>query len=102
MHSENSGGARERENMRHSRHSDQSILDYIIAYKQANDGNSPTVREIAMAFAASTSVIGYHLRRMRLSGEIYTTSYGMSRNLCVTGGRWAIYADKAAPGGDRE
>ena len=48
----------------------QSMLQYIIDYKIAHNGNSPEIREIAEAFGTVPSVVSYHLNALEAGGLI--------------------------------
>ena len=48
----------------------QSMLQYIIDYKIAHNGNSPEIREIAEAFGTVPSVVSYHLSALEAAGLI--------------------------------
>ncbi len=64
------------------------IMKFIIAYKIANDGNSPTSRQIADATGcASTSVVHFHLRALEHQNKIKVIRHS-SRQIEVIGGRW--------------
>jgi hypothetical protein len=66
----------------------QSILEYIIAYRRAND-LPPTIREIADACYLSTTTVFYHLGALENEGYIERCGH---RGIKVTGGRW-VYDD---------
>ena len=75
----------------------RAILEAIVAYKRANDGNSPTVRELSETVGRAYCVVHQHLRvlermgRIRLLGE-----WGQARRICVVGGRWELEGDDVA------
>ena len=65
----------------------QSIYRFIVWYKERNDGNSPTIREIASAVGlASVSDIPRHLSRLEEQGLIRRNK--SSRGIRVIGGKW--------------
>ncbi len=65
------------------------VLEYIIRYKTANDGNSPTWRDIARAVGiSSTSCVDYHIRRLECLGLIIRP--GSTRGISVVGGQWTM------------
>jgi hypothetical protein len=69
-------------------HDLEVIYSYIVAYKQANDGNSPTLREIAEAAGiSSTSVVMYNLRHLECLGRLELIGCHR-RGICVVGGSW--------------
>jgi len=66
----------------------KKIFEFIVNYKCAHDGQSPTVREIADGLnIPSTSVVHFHLRKLEELGTIEITA-GQSRGIRVPGGRW--------------
>lgn len=65
-----------------------SVYQAIIAYKVANDGASPTVRELArLTGAANQSSVVYHLRRLEAAGLI-EREFALARVIRVVGGEW--------------
>jgi len=67
----------------------KKMMDYIIGYKEQNNGLSPTVREIGDACGmSSTSLVNHHLEELVRIGEL--KRIGSSRNLSVVGGRWTF------------
>ena len=75
--------------------STQRVLEFVIEYKKAHDGNSPSMREICAAtFLASTSVANYHLTQLIKMGRIRTFALDkQSRSIEVVGGKWSYHAD---------
>ena len=78
----------------------QKILEYVIAYKRAHDGNAPTVRDIGAACGiSSTGVVNHHLKQLVRAGEMYRDEDG---GLCVTNGHWtqkeSSWGDVRLPG----
>lgn len=67
-----------------------AMLAFIIRYKRAHDGNSPTYREIMRAVGInSTSVVAYHLDHLEAAGLIERPQeVGNSRVIEVVGGQW--------------
>jgi len=68
----------------------QQVYDYLIAFKTANEGNSPTIREIGDACGvSSTSAVRYYLDGLVEAGLIKRNKKG-HRNLCISipGSRW--------------
>jgi len=66
----------------------QEIMRYIICYKAAHDGNSPTIREICdECGVSSTSVAAYNLEKLERAGKIVLAGGG-ARGIQVVGGRW--------------
>lgn len=71
-------------------HHYMSVYNFIIEYKVAHDGNSPTMRMIMAKFPTvvpSTSMAQWILRRLQAEGLIYRAR-GVSRSIEVIGGRW--------------
>lgn len=65
--------------------SQRAILAFIIEYKQAHDGISPSIAEIAEGVFLSTAGVKYHLRLMHAYGTIKVLG---RRSITVPGGRW--------------
>jgi SOS-response transcriptional repressor LexA len=64
------------------------IYDYIVAFKKAHDGNSPTIREIGDAVGvSSTSQANHYLDVMVKLGMI--TRDGKFRMIGIPGGVWS-------------
>ena len=63
----------------------KEVLDFIIEYKRANDGLSPSMREIMAKGVSSTSVVAWHLKKLELAGKI---SCNGVRGIKVKGGSW--------------
>ena len=62
------------------------IYQYIIDYKKANDGNSPSIRQICQGLnIASTATVWYHMRRLSEAGMI---GQNTGRQVTVMGGQW--------------
>ena len=69
----------------------ERILQFIIGFKRANDGNSPTLREICRACnVTSTSVARYHLAKLQRRGFIQMPKGGQCRKILVVGGSWNL------------
>lgn len=66
------------------------ILKFIVAFKKAHDGNSPTYREImAGCELASTSLVAYYLEDLEARGLIQRPDRrGNVRVIEVVGGEW--------------
>lgn len=75
------------------------MLDYIVDYKTAHDGLSPTLREIgAGCDISSTWVVNYNLERLVAAGRISRPAR-QSRAIQVTGGGWSYRPPDAENGG---
>lgn len=71
------------------RHHDyDAVFDYIVEYKTAHDGLSPTLREIMdNCSISSTSVVSYILTQLEQEGKI--VRFGQKdRAIMIPGGRW--------------
>lgn len=76
------------------KHNKDEILRYIIEYKMANDGNSPTHRQIMEACGITNpSTTFYILERLEKDGKISFTGYGDARGIKVTGGQWSMQSE---------
>lgn len=64
------------------------VLEFVVAYKTAHDGVSPTVREIGHELAMVHSAVFYHLRKLEERGLVRFIGIEKSRGIMVTGGRW--------------
>lgn len=66
-----------------------TLLNFIIKYKTAHDGNSPSVREMAKAMDYNTtSAVGYHLDKLEAEGKIRRRFRMQTRSIEVAGGVW--------------
>lgn len=67
-----------------------AIYRYIVRYKAANDGLSPSVREMVRALGlSSTSVVIYHLDRLEKAGRIIRAGR-YEAGIKIPGGEWRI------------
>jgi len=66
----------------------QRIYEYIVLFKGMNNGNSPSMRQMSVAFGLSTSVIYDHLNRLEAIGLIKRGRIGESRMIDVIGSTW--------------
>ena len=65
----------------------QMVLDALIAHKLANDGNSPSLRQISDAVGMSSdNAIRYHLDKLESVGII--RRIGRERQIIVLGATW--------------
>ena len=62
------------------------VFDFLVRYKLAHDGNSPSLREIADACNIVLSGAHYHLTRLQLDNRIRLG--GKSRMIEVVGAEW--------------
>lgn len=84
----------------------RAILAFIIAYKEATQGHSPTIREIARATEiTSTSVVTYNLERLATYGCIEWVrggegdggGGGRGNDIRIPGARWVAPEGLDAP-----
>lgn len=74
-----------------------ALYDFIVAYKTAHDGNSPTLREIEASEDApynSTSHASEALRKLEERGQIRLAGAGRARSIEVVGARWVPPHDR--------
>jgi SOS-response transcriptional repressor LexA len=70
------------------KHDRKKVLEYIISYKIAHDGNSPSLRQMMAACrVTSTSNMSYILADLEKTGQIVVNPG--SRGIEVIGGRWS-------------
>lgn len=66
-----------------------TVYRAIIELKQANDGNSPTIRELMTRTGInSTSMVNRYLDHLVREGLIDMGGFGEGRSIRVRGGRW--------------
>ena len=66
----------------------KKVLDVLIAHKQANDGNTPSLREIGDAIGISSdNAVRYHLDKLQDAGIIQRT--GRERQIIIVGAMWS-------------
>jgi len=69
------------------KHSPESLLKWIVLYKEAHDGDSPSIREIQDALGiSSTSVVEYLLKKLAGDGKIRREPN--RKSIEVVGGEW--------------
>lgn len=62
-----------------------AILDCVISFKRANDGNSPTFGEISELTGYSKSTVSHHLKMLSRFGYL---RYDNRQRIIVQGGEW--------------
>jgi len=78
---------------KNQKHNPQDLLRYIVRYKTAHDGNSPTLREIMAACGISSmGTTRGILRRLVRDGFIRLPGRRDARAIEVIGGRW-VYGE---------
>jgi hypothetical protein len=65
----------------------ERIFAFIVAYKQAHDGNAPSLREIADACHIVLSGAHYHLNRLELENRVHLSG-PRCRTIEIVGGTW--------------
>jgi Mn-dependent DtxR family transcriptional regulator len=68
------------------KHDPSEFLEFIIGFKKAANGNSPTFRDISLRFDCSTSVVDFVLKKLEREGEIKRTKHGIE----VIGSSWKM------------
>lgn len=74
----------------------QNIIEAIITYKEANDGISPSLAELATQFNIAKSQAMEHINHL-IAGKLLSKTPGKSRNLAVAGGQWQWLEPKLYP-----
>lgn len=69
-----------------------SVFAFIVQYKFAHDGNSPTYDEIMQSCRiASKSTVSKKLEDLERAGKIRLgIASKRARSICVTGGQWRL------------
>jgi SOS-response transcriptional repressor LexA len=75
------------------------IFDFLVRYKRAHDGNSPSLREIADACHIVLSGVHYHLTHLEKEGRIRIEGQ-RSRTIEIVGAAWQPPDD--GPGSDED
>jgi hypothetical protein len=79
------------------KHDLDSVLAYLIQYKLANDGNSPTIREICDSCDIPSTSVGLNvLHRMQKAGLITLDERNVNRKIQIVGGRWVYDGARSA------
>ncbi len=63
------------------------IFDFVVRYKEAHNGNSPSLREIAEACSIVISGVHYHLARLEMENRIRRRGK-YSRTIEIVGTAW--------------
>jgi len=67
----------------------EKIYQFIVAYKQLNDGNSPSMRDVAYGVNTSLSNAQHHLRCLEAEGRI-SLGDAQRRHITIKGGQWSL------------
>ncbi len=78
----------------------KQVYEFIIAYKEAHDGNSPAFRQIGDACGiSSTSVVNFYLVFLEEQGLVKVERSWQTRSISIVGASWkrpepaaAVYA----------
>jgi len=71
----------------------EQVFQYVLAFKQANDGNAPSLREIADGCNLSRSAVQYHLTSLELANRIRIHKH-RRRMIEIVGGQWDYRPDR--------
>jgi SOS-response transcriptional repressor LexA len=77
---------------RNSHTARERVFEFVTEYKQANDGEFPTIREIADGVGlASTNTVAMHIDQLIKTGR-FSVRYkkGGTRMILVNGGQWVF------------
>lgn len=67
----------------------QTVLEFIVWYKFATDGNTPTLRAIGAAVLMSTTAVHAILGQLEQAGKIRRRMVGLrSMEIDIPGGAW--------------
>ncbi len=83
------------------KHSRTAVFNFIVAYKESHDGNSPALRDIMRAFAISSTSEAWRalddLARMGVLRKRGANEGGCraSRSIEVVGGAWSFHAPES-------
>lgn len=67
----------------------KKILEFIIQYKKAHDGNAPTLAVIARDISAGKSTVHHHIGKLIKEGKLRRGEAGLE----VVGGHWLYEPD---------
>jgi hypothetical protein len=72
----------------------EQVFAWIVSYKRAHDGNSPTLRELMSGCGLSSLSVTFEcLRRLTAAGliarQITPDKRGLSRSIVIVGGCWS-------------
>ena len=65
-----------------------SVYEYIVHYKESNDGIAPTMMEMRTALRYNYVMLRTILNKLQECNMITIGRTGTARNIKVTGGRW--------------
>lgn len=67
----------------------EDVYQFIVRFKRAHDGNSPSMDMIAAALYVGKTTAYYHVRMLEKEGRLRRTD-GVKRSIEVVGGRWEL------------
>jgi len=68
----------------------EKLLFFIIRYKEENNGNSPSYREMCVGIdAGSTAVIQYHITKLEADGHIIVNR-NKARSITIPNSQWTL------------
>jgi len=71
----------------------ERVLWFVVNYKRAHDGNSPSWAEIARGVGTSDTTAGKTLHDLQVMGALRLTGEKLTmRNIEVVGGQWTFDA----------
>lgn len=80
----------------------RAVLRFIVSYKCAHDGNSPSLREIGDQIGVqSTSLLDYYLKELETAGYIRPRKLWQARQIHLVGGEYRWQNPEAADGRTR-
>lgn len=69
------------------------VYAFIVDYKKANDGNSPSYRDIQEVVGVTLSTVKYILEKLADEGRIIILGKGKSRMIAIPGAEWKSPAE---------
>lgn len=78
----------------------KTIFDFIIHFKRYNDGNSPSMDEIASGCDMAKTTAWYHLNKLEETGLLSFEHIGKRRSInriTVAGGEWHWLGEEIFP-----
>ncbi len=75
-----------------------AVLQAIVAFKQAHDGNSPSMKELAKAVGKAKSSVWQAVQELE-TADLLQREPGSSRTLQLTGSAWRWVAPQSYPNG---
>lgn len=80
----------------------RAVLNFLVSYKCAHDGNSPSLREIGDQIGvSSTSLLDYYLKELETAGYIRPRKLWRARQIHLVGGEYSWKSPEVADGRTR-